>query len=238
MSDIWRNDFWGTPLNSSGSHGSYRPLCVLTFRLNHWASGFQPGAFHLVNVFLHVLNTGLVLRVARLLLPATSASLAASLFATHPIHTEAVSSIVGRADLLACLFFLLSFICYTFHVKLRDKLSKTKMKFTVKTRMKCCQELVHQEKCFLIETVHELFGFLRLGSIPIGLKDLPYSSTTARQWACLTFCLGFAAAAMLSKETGVTVLLVCAAYDVIRSLRIWPGVSTTVMLIVCDQPLL
>lgn len=160
-----------------------------------------------------------------MLLPTTSASLAASLFATHPIHTEAVSSIVGRADLLACLFFLLSFLCYTFHIKLRDELSKTKMKYTVKTKMKCCQGLVDKDKCFLIETIHELFGFLRLGSIPIGLKDLPYSSTTARQWACLTFCLGFSAAAMLSKETGVTVLLVCAAYDVIRSLRVWPGVS-------------
>ncbi|XP_037278013.2 protein O-mannosyl-transferase TMTC1 [Rhipicephalus microplus] len=43
---------------------------------------------------------------------ALHACLAAMLFAAHPVHTEAVSSIVGRAEVLCCLFFLLSFLCY------------------------------------------------------------------------------------------------------------------------------
>ncbi len=30
--NLFYNDFWGTPLTHSGSHKSYRPLCVLTFR--------------------------------------------------------------------------------------------------------------------------------------------------------------------------------------------------------------
>ena len=34
------------------------------------------------------------------------------LFIVHPIHTEAVASIVGRAEILACLFFLLSLMAY------------------------------------------------------------------------------------------------------------------------------
>lgn len=33
-------------------------------------------------------------------------------FAVHPIHTEAVSAIVGRADLLACIFFSASLLVY------------------------------------------------------------------------------------------------------------------------------
>ncbi|KAG8245340.1 Protein O-mannosyl-transferase tmtc2 [Homalodisca vitripennis] len=223
LTELWHNDFWGTPLNSSGSHGSYRPLCVLTFRLNHWACGFRPGAFHMVNVLLHVLNTGLVLRVARVLLPSPAASLATLLFAAHPIHTEAVSGIVGRADLLACSFYLLSFVAYMFHIRLRDRNAKSKMKsFTSKTKMKCCQES-ENGSCLLVDNIQDLLGYLRLTSSSFGLKDLPYSSSIARQWVCLAVCLGFAAAAMLSKETGVTVLLVCAAYDVIRSSRIWPG---------------
>nr|CAI5826914.1 unnamed protein product [Callosobruchus analis] len=45
---LLEHDFWGTPLNDSGSHGSYRPLCVLTFRLNHWIGGFRPWGYHLV----------------------------------------------------------------------------------------------------------------------------------------------------------------------------------------------
>ncbi|XP_076064099.1 protein O-mannosyl-transferase TMTC2-like isoform X2 [Oratosquilla oratoria] len=32
--DIWGNDFWGTPVTSSGSHGSWRPLTTLSFRIN------------------------------------------------------------------------------------------------------------------------------------------------------------------------------------------------------------
>ncbi|KAK8763592.1 hypothetical protein V5799_033799 [Amblyomma americanum] len=45
-------------------------------------------------------------------MPSLPAFLAAALFATHPVHTEAVSSVVGRAELLCCFFFLLSFLCY------------------------------------------------------------------------------------------------------------------------------
>lgn len=48
-----------------GSHGSYRPLCVLTFRLNHLLGGLEPWGYHLVNVALHAACTVLVVRVAR-----------------------------------------------------------------------------------------------------------------------------------------------------------------------------
>lgn len=34
------------------------------------------------------------------------------LFAIHPVHTEAVSGIVGRAELLCCAFYLLTFKVY------------------------------------------------------------------------------------------------------------------------------
>jgi len=36
---LWRNDFWGTPLNHAGSHQSWRPFCVLSFRFNFYFSG-------------------------------------------------------------------------------------------------------------------------------------------------------------------------------------------------------
>ena len=34
------------------------------------------------------------------------------LFAIHPVHVEAVAGVVGRADILSGIFFLLSLICY------------------------------------------------------------------------------------------------------------------------------
>lgn len=38
--------------------------------------------------------------------------LAALLFATHPVHTEAVAGIVGHAELLSCALALLAFLTY------------------------------------------------------------------------------------------------------------------------------
>ncbi|KAK6642319.1 hypothetical protein RUM44_014042 [Polyplax serrata] len=42
------------------------------------------------------------------------------LFAVHPIHTEAVTGVVGRAETLSSVFFLLAFILYTKAAKQRQ----------------------------------------------------------------------------------------------------------------------
>jgi protein O-mannosyl-transferase len=88
----------------------YRPLTMLSYRLNAWA-GRSPFGFHLVNVFLHVLVSLLVFELAALWTGHGLAAFAtAALFAVHPIHTEAVSSVVGRAELLAALFVFASLL--------------------------------------------------------------------------------------------------------------------------------
>ncbi|XP_050421177.1 protein O-mannosyl-transferase TMTC1-like [Adelges cooleyi] len=114
LSHVAVNDFWGTPMADPNSHKSYRPLTTLTFRLNHYLFGLEPVWFHLVNVVLHglcsVLFARLCISVAGL--QHMYGLLAGVMFAVHPIHTEAVTGIVGRADVLACLFFLLSFLTY------------------------------------------------------------------------------------------------------------------------------
>lgn len=120
-----RNDFWGTPLTDSGSHGSYRPLCVFSFKLNHFFDGFKPIGYHLVNVLLHCTATVLVVKIARHLLQSIWGTIVAgALFASHPIHTEAVAGIVGRADIAACIFYLLAFLTYCKHVAWREKSNK------------------------------------------------------------------------------------------------------------------
>ena len=65
-----RTDFWGTPAGSARSHGSYRPLTVLTLWLNRRldAAGGARG-FHAVNVLLHGLATLLLWCHARATLP-------------------------------------------------------------------------------------------------------------------------------------------------------------------------
>ena len=120
-----QNDFWGTRLTDSGSHGSYRPLCVLSFKLNHLFDGYKPYSYHLVNVLLHCLATSLVVKVARHVLQSIWGTIVTgALFASHPIHTEAVAGIVGRADLASCNFYLLAFLTYCKHVVWREQNDK------------------------------------------------------------------------------------------------------------------
>ncbi|XP_065221750.1 protein O-mannosyl-transferase TMTC1-like [Planococcus citri] len=114
FSQMCKNDFWGTPMSDVNSHKSYRPLTVFTFRFNNWLFGLHPFWFHFANVVLHALCSGLFTRIAFVIagLQIQFAALAGAMFASHPIHTEAVAGIVGRADVLACFFFILSFLTY------------------------------------------------------------------------------------------------------------------------------
>ncbi|XP_054974244.1 protein O-mannosyl-transferase TMTC1 isoform X2 [Sorex araneus] len=111
---LFANDFWGRGMADSGSHKSYRPLCVLTFRLNVYLTGMDPFYFHAVNVVLHWLASVALMHACdtAVFRDPARAFLAALLFAVHPVHTEAVAGIVGRADVLACLLFLLAFLSY------------------------------------------------------------------------------------------------------------------------------
>ncbi|XP_014210531.1 transmembrane and TPR repeat-containing protein 1-like isoform X2 [Copidosoma floridanum] len=114
LGQLLRDDFWGTPMHDPNSHKSYRPLTTLTFRLNYLAAGLRPSWYHATNVALHAAACMLVTRVGLAVASLTPgfAALAGLLFAAHPIHTDAVTGIVGRADVLACIFFLLSFLAY------------------------------------------------------------------------------------------------------------------------------
>lgn len=72
----------------SGSHKSYRPLCVATFRINYFFGELNPFGYHLVNVFLHSAVCWLVVTLSYVFLPAHFPCLVAGLlFAIHPIHT-------------------------------------------------------------------------------------------------------------------------------------------------------
>ncbi|XP_018431934.1 PREDICTED: transmembrane and TPR repeat-containing protein 1 [Nanorana parkeri] len=114
LSRVFRNDFWGKAMNDNTSHKSYRPLCVLSFRMNVYWWGLDPFYFHMVNVVLHCLVSSLLCYVcSRTVFEGRRPALGtALLFAVHPVHTEAVAGIVGRADVLACLLFLLAFLSY------------------------------------------------------------------------------------------------------------------------------
>lgn len=99
---LFKNDFWGKPMASNTSHKSYRPLCVLTFRLNFLISGLKPFGFHLANLVLHVVVCCVFVHFANFVVFKSTqlAAVAGMLFATHPIHTEAVSLLCFQNTLI------------------------------------------------------------------------------------------------------------------------------------------
>lgn len=99
-----------------GAGGLYRPLTVSSFALDRvvWGAGPSgapsPEGIHRTNLILNAIAVLLVFAVLRRRLPdLPSVWIGAALFATHPVHTEAVLHLVGRADLLMTIFFLAAF---------------------------------------------------------------------------------------------------------------------------------
>ncbi|HEV2520816.1 MAG TPA: hypothetical protein VGT24_00430 [Candidatus Acidoferrales bacterium] len=99
----------------------FRPVTFATLAAN-WALGeAEPVIYHIVNLALHAGATLLLFLLLQELLASISegktvAFAAALLYAVHPIHTEAVSWVVGRAELLAAGFLFAGWLLH-----LRDR---------------------------------------------------------------------------------------------------------------------
>lgn len=107
---IWTSPYWPALPNAN----LYRPLASTTYALN-WAAGDgQAATFVVVNLILHVAATLVALWLLRRILPNAHgvAWAAAFLFAVHPIHVEAVVGIVGRAETLAAVLTLGSYLLW------------------------------------------------------------------------------------------------------------------------------
>ena len=113
--NIFRNDFWGVSMSHPESHKSYRPITILSFRLQFDLHGASPIGFHLVNVLLHSLLTLLFTSSCLAITKSHSVALLAGLlFGVHPIHTEAVAGVVGRAEILSGIFYVAAFLTYIY----------------------------------------------------------------------------------------------------------------------------
>ena len=118
-----------SPVYARTQGGLFRPLYTLSHLLELRLFGLNPLGFHLTNVALHAANAFLTYALAARLLrgehltPAALRGVAVSaglVFLLHPSHTEAVSWIAARADLLAALFSLLSLLFFTRHARERS----------------------------------------------------------------------------------------------------------------------
>ncbi|XP_055086621.1 protein O-mannosyl-transferase TMTC4 isoform X1 [Periophthalmus magnuspinnatus] len=184
LSNLWRNDFWGSNLSSNSSHKSYRPLTVLTFRLNYLlVGGLHPVGFHVLNILLHAVISALMIDMFAILtgglsydekgriqnLAPKTSLLAALFFAAHPVHTESVAGIVGRADLLCALFFQLSFLSYTraFNKAGSDRDDRFSVQWVVASLLLCAAAMLCKEQGITVLGVNAAFDVLLICNVNV-----------------------------------------------------------------------
>lgn len=124
--------------------------------------GYTPWGYHLINNLMHCLATGLVVKLARHFLSSVWGVIATgALFAAHPIHTEAVAGIVGRADLAACIFYLLTYLTYIRHIMWRERCDSRQWLALTLTVILSLSALLFKETAITVLVVCGLFDAIR-----------------------------------------------------------------------------
>lgn len=152
----------------------YRPLVIFSYAFNYAVAGLRPFTYHLVNVLLHAGNSALVYCLFVALFKARGVALgAAAAFALHPIHTEAVANVVGRAELLANAFVLLSWWWY---LKWDDAPAPAKARWLVASLAVFTLALFTKEHAVVLPGLLVLTGLFRASE-----RGLPLARTIREQ---------------------------------------------------------
>jgi len=95
--------------------GVYRPVTTLTYLFNYAIldSRNHPASYHWINIALHWLTIALVFQlVLRVLRDTALAFAVTAVWALHPVSTECVTNIIGRANLLSASAVLGGTLCH------------------------------------------------------------------------------------------------------------------------------
>lgn len=99
----------------------YRPIQILTFAVDYSIGYLNVEGYHLTNILLHILMALAIYWLINILFSDKFISLFTGIFyVVHPIHTEAVAYISGRADSLSGLFIILCVIFYVKYCRTND----------------------------------------------------------------------------------------------------------------------
>lgn len=113
----WRNlpqYFTQSLISGTGQPSNYwRPLVLISFSIDWRIAQYKPLFYHFHNTFLHIMAAILLFFVIFELSGRKFFSFLASLvFLIHPLQTEAVTYIAGRADSLSSVFIFLSLFLF------------------------------------------------------------------------------------------------------------------------------
>lgn len=125
---IFTQGFWSfSPKLINYPENYYRPLVHVIYMIDYHLFGLKPWGYHLTKTLFHAGSSALVFLTTSTILDQLKINvnplkhesqhsylpfLAALLFATHPIHTEAVTWVAGMPEVSFTFFYLLSFYLY------------------------------------------------------------------------------------------------------------------------------
>lgn len=103
-------------LSGVGFSGNwYRPMLFLSYMIDYSLWSLSSSGYHIFNILLHIFSAiVLFLVVLKLFKAIRVAFLSGFIFLVHPVQTEAVSYVSGRADLLLVFFLLISFLSFLY----------------------------------------------------------------------------------------------------------------------------
>lgn len=117
---------------STSMFGFWMPLTWISYSVDYHFWGLNPVGYHLTNIVLHAVNTGLVVLVADRLLGGDTRGagekrlypamllIAGLLWGIHPLRVESVTWVTERKDVLNGLFAISSLLAYLRYVKTRE----------------------------------------------------------------------------------------------------------------------
>jgi tetratricopeptide (TPR) repeat protein len=107
---IFTTQYFG---GSLASGQNYRPVVLLTYAVQRWIHGNRPSLFRAVNIGLHAAaSVALFAWLLALGFPRGPSLAVGALFSVTTIHVEAVTGLVGRAEVLAALLVLLAAVSW------------------------------------------------------------------------------------------------------------------------------
>lgn len=145
---------------------TYTPLTQLSFLVNNRFDGLYAPSFHIVNLWLHVLNGLLLLIILRRLEFKREYSFWVSLlFLIHPMHVESVAWISARKDLLYVLFGFLSVLSY---LKGNDR------KWSLITFCLLLLSLLSKPSAVVFPFIYVLIDWYKSRKLELRMPYLPY----------------------------------------------------------------
>lgn len=189
LQKIASHDFWGQDIGDKRSHKSYRPFVTFLYHLEHRIFDAQtlPAIMKRINLLFHCGICCILYDLLRRMLKESNSNMiltAVVLFAVHPIHTENICSVVGRADLICTFFFVCNINKYLDIIEGEMVTKKPKCR---KKRFSSVQSNLHTSCCVFTEERH------------------PSNSNASNMQMIVLF--GTALVSLFSKETGIAALV-------------------------------